>query len=96
MTGVKKKFTAELHSGHKQDALEVPFDPAKEWKIKPEQLWRGRRGFPVRAHVSDVTFDSSIVSRQRKFFLLLDREVVLSAGLTRGSLVRVTVEPAQG
>ena len=93
---MKKKFTAELHSGHKQDALEVPFDPAKEWKIKPPQLWRGRRGFPVRAHVPDIAFDSSIVSRQRKFFLLIDREVGLSAGSTRGSRVPVTLEPAQG
>jgi hypothetical protein len=29
----KKKFKGEVLSGHKEDAVEVPFDPAKEWGI---------------------------------------------------------------
>jgi hypothetical protein len=40
----KKKFKAELLSGHKEDAVEVPFDPATEWGIRAKPLWRGRRG----------------------------------------------------
>jgi hypothetical protein len=27
----KKNFKAEVISGHKEDAVEVPFDPALEW-----------------------------------------------------------------
>ena len=91
---MKKSFTAELLSGHKEDALEVPFDPAEEWNVQPVGLWRGRRGFRVKARVKGVAFDSSIVPRQRKFFLLIDREVVKSAGVALGSRIRVTLEPA--
>jgi hypothetical protein len=91
---MKKSFTGELLSGHKQDALEVPFDPAAEWKIQPQPLWRGRRGFRVRARVNGCSFDSSIVPRQKRFFLLIDPEIVESAGLAVGSRIRATVEPA--
>lgn len=91
---MKKSFTGELLSGHKQDALEVPFDPAAEWKIQPQPLWRGRRGFPVKARVKGFTFDSSILPRQKRFFLLIDPAVVESTGLVVGSRIRVTVEPA--
>lgn len=91
---MKKSFTAELLSGHKQEALEVPFDPAAEWNIQPQPLWRGRRGFRVKARVKGIAFDSSIVPRQRKFFLLIDSEVVKSAGLVAGAKVRATIQPA--
>jgi hypothetical protein len=91
---MKKSFTGELLSGHKDDALEVPFDPAADWKIQPPSLWRGRRGFLVKARVKGIAFDSSIVPRQKRFFLLIDREVVESTGLVVGSRVRVTIEPA--
>jgi len=91
---MKKSFTGELLSGHKQDALEVPFDPAMEWNIQPQPLWRGRRGFPVQARIKGFKFDSSIVPRQRRFFLLIDPDVVKSAGLVRGRLIKITVEPA--
>jgi hypothetical protein len=92
---MKKSFTAELLSGHKsQQALEVPFDPADEWRIEPQPLWRGRRGFKVKARVKGVAFESSIVPRQKRFYLLIDSEVVESAGLVNGSRIRATVEPA--
>jgi hypothetical protein len=90
----KKTFTSEVLSGHKQDALEVPFDPAQEWKLEPRPLWRGRRGFKVTASIKGFTFDSSIVPRQRQFFLLIDPEVVESAALVVGRRIRATVEPA--
>ena len=90
---MKRSFTAELLSGHKQDALEVPFDPAEAWNIEPQPLWRGRRGFPVKVLVKGIAFESSIVPRQRRFFLLIGSEVVKSAGLAVGSRIRATVEP---
>jgi hypothetical protein len=91
---MKKSFTAELLSGHKQDALEVPFDPAKEWQMQPQPLWRGRRGFPVKARIKGCAFESSIVPRQKRFFLLIDPVVAESRRLVIGNRIRVTVEPA--
>lgn len=92
---MKKSFTGELLSGHKQQhAVEVPFDPAAEWNIQPQALWRGRRGFPVKARVGRHAFESSIVPRQKRFFLLIDREVMDAAGLAVGEKIRATIEPA--
>jgi hypothetical protein len=34
----RERFKAELLSGHKVAAVEVPFDPAKQWAIPPKQL----------------------------------------------------------
>ena len=92
---MKKSFTGELLSGHKQNALEVPFDPAEEWDIQPQALWRGRRGFRVNARVRGHTFESSIVPRQKRFYLLIEREVVESAGLVVGEQIRVAIEPTR-
>lgn len=90
---MKRSFTAELVSGHKQDALEVPFNPAQEWDVQPEPLWRGRRGFRVKARLNGVAFNGSIVPRQKRFFLLIDPEVAESTGIVPGSRIRVMVEP---
>jgi hypothetical protein len=90
---MKKSFTAELLSGHKQDAFEVPFDPAEEWQIQPQPLWPGRHGFRVKVRVKGLSFNSSIVPRQKRFFLLIDPEVLEPANLLKGRHIRVTVEP---
>jgi hypothetical protein len=89
----QKKFRAEVLSGHKEDAVEVPFDPAKEWGIPPKPLWRGRRGHFVNATVNGFSFESSIVPRQKKFYLLINAEAAESAGVSEGGVVRVAVEP---
>jgi len=90
----RKTFEGELLSGHKQDALEVPFDPVQEWNVPPQPLWHGRRGFRVKAQVKGVAFDSTIVPRQKKFYLLIDPEVVKPTGIVVGSRIRVIVEPS--
>jgi hypothetical protein len=89
----KKRFKAEVLSGHKQDAVEVPFDPAREWRIPPKPLWRGRRGHLVNATVNDFSFASSIVPRQKKFYLLIDAEAAKAAGVSDGGILEVVVEP---
>jgi hypothetical protein len=89
----KKKFKAEVLSGHKEDAVEVPFDPAKEWGIPPKPLWRGRRGHSVNATVNGFSFESSIVPRQKRFYLLIDAEAEKAAGVSKGVVVQVAVEP---
>ena len=89
----KKRFKAEVLSGHKEDAIEVPFDPALEWGISPKSLWRGRRGHLVNATVNGFSFESSIVPRQKKFYLLIDAEAAKSTRVSEGALVQVAVEP---
>lgn len=90
----KKRFKAKLLSGHKESAVEVPFDPAEEWQIEPQPLWRGRRGHPVDAVINRVSFESAIVPRQKRFYLLIDGETAKSAGISTGGLVEVSVKPS--
>jgi len=94
MTGKKKKFKAKLLAGHKEDAVEVPFDPATEWGIPAKSLRRGRRGHSVNATVNGFSFESSIVPRQKKFYLLIDAEAKKAAGGSSGVVVQVAVEPS--
>lgn len=90
------RFKAEVLSGHKQDAVEVPFDPAKEWSLAPKPLWRGRRGFAVKAIMNGVRFESAIVPRQKKYYLLIDAEAGGAAKVSEGSAVDVVIEPDTG
>jgi hypothetical protein len=65
---MKKSFTGALLSGHKQNAVELPFNPAAEWKMEAQTLWRGRRAFPVRSRIKGHAFDNSIAPRQKDSF----------------------------
>ena len=87
----KKKFKAEVMSGHKEAAVEVPFNPEAEWGIPPKPLWRGRRGHCVNATVNGFSFEGSIVPRQKKFFMLIDAEAAKSAGVGAGDVVEVFI-----
>ena len=89
-----RKFKAEVLSGHKENAVEVPFDPAQVWGLPPGPLWRGRRGHLVDATVNGFSFAGSIVPRQKKFYLLIDAKAKKAAGLRMGDVVRVEVEPS--
>ena len=88
------RFEAELLSGHKGAAVEVPFDPAARWAVDAVPLWRGRRGFPVEAVLDGVPFASAIVPRMRRHFLLVDDEVCARARARIGAVVKVAVRPA--
>jgi hypothetical protein len=89
----KQKVIGELLPGHKGAAVEVPFDPEEKWAIKPRALWPGRRGHTVRAELNGVRFGSCIVTRSRKFWILIDEEVQKKAGVSVGDTVRFSVEP---
>jgi uncharacterized protein DUF1905 len=80
-------------AGHKEHALEVPFDPSLIWNLDPKPLWRGRRGFEVECKLKGLAFESFIVPRQKKFFMLVDDAVMKSADLRIGELVKVVVGP---
>ena len=90
----KKNFKAELQPGHKDDAVQVPFNPADVWGLIPEPLWRGRKGHRVRATLNGFPFETFIVPRQRKFFLMVEPDVKEQARVGVGDVVAVTVTPA--
>ena len=92
----KKRFQAEIQAGHKDDAVEVPFDPADVWGLPPQPLWRGRRGHAVQGTLNGSRFEESfIVPRQKKFFMVLDRDLQQAAGVSAGDSVKLVVEPKQ-
>jgi len=90
----KKRFKAELLAGHKGCAVEVPFDPEQQWAIQPRQLWKGRHGHSVQADLNGARFETFIVPRSKKFFMLVNDELLKAAGLSIGDTVNVTVQPA--
>jgi hypothetical protein len=94
LLALKKKFKAHLQSGHQEDAVEVPFDPAKTWGIAPGPLWRGRKGYRVLATLNGISFAGFVVSRQQKYFMLVDEDVKQEAGVAVGDIVTVTIIPA--
>jgi hypothetical protein len=90
---MKKRFKAQLQSGHQEDAVEVPFDPAVVWSIASGPLWRGRKGHRVMATLNGASFEGFVVSRQRRSFLLVDDDIKQAAGVTVGDIVTVTLAP---
>jgi hypothetical protein len=47
----------------------------------------------VNATVNGFSFESSIVPRQKKFYLLIDAKAAKAAGVSNGARVGVVVEP---
>lgn len=87
-------FQAVLLGGHKENAVKVPFDPGSRWNVAAQPLRPGRRGFPVRASLNGKAFDSAIVPRSRKFWLLVPGEISESAGVSVGGSGVFSVAPA--
>lgn len=88
-----ESFQAELLSGHKENAAQVPFDPSAAWSMQTQQLWPGRRGFPVLATLNQLAFESAIVARSKKFWLLVPTAISDSAHISVGSVGTFTVAP---
>ena len=74
------RFRGVVLAGHKQNAIEVPFDPGTKWSITTQAIRAGRRGYAVRAQINGKPFDSFVVARSKKFWLLLPAEVEAKAG----------------
>ena len=89
----RKRFKAELRSGHKENAIEMPFDPAKAWGIPVKPLLRGRRGHRVQVSLNGFSFESVIVPRSGKFFLLVEEDIRKAAGVSVGEIVDAVVGP---
>ena len=89
-----KKFKAEVLSGHKEDhAVEVPFNPAWAWGTDAKPLWRGRKGHEVKGKLNGCAFESFIVPRANKFWMLIDEGLKRKARVSVGDVVNVSVEP---
>lgn len=89
----KKQFTAEVLTGHKGDAVEVPFNPSEVWGLPPRPIWRGRRGHPVSGTLNGFPFaESFIVPRSQKFFMIIDKDMEREAGVSAGDTVRLRIE----
>lgn len=92
----KKQFTAEILTGHKDNAVEVPFNPAEVWGLSPQPIWRGRRGHAVSGTLNGFRFDEGfIVPRAKKFFLIIDKDMSSAAGVGVGDKVRISVVPTK-
>ncbi len=88
------QFNATIVSGHKEDAVEVPFDPAERWGSVARSLRPGRRGHAVRGTLGKTPFESAIVARSRRFWLLLPAALEDRAGVTSGDEVHISISPA--
>ncbi len=88
-----ERFSAVVLSGHKGLAFEVPFDPGSRWSVAPVSLRAGRRGYRVCGTVNGKRFESAIVSRARRHFVLVTAEMEKSARLREGSAVRASIRP---
>jgi hypothetical protein len=86
-----KKFKAEVLSGHKENAVEVPFDPSEVWGVNPQPVRFGRRGHKVKGSLNGQKFEGFVVPRQKKFYLLIDEALELGAGVAAGDVVEVAL-----
>ncbi|MEO6687618.1 MAG: DUF1905 domain-containing protein [Dokdonella sp.] len=82
-----------LLAGHKGAAIEVPFDPAERWRTPPVRLHTGRRGHRVSARLADIEFETAIVPRAGRFFVLVDAQTCMAAGVVIGDEIDVTLQP---
>jgi len=87
------RFRGVVLAGHKGNAIEVPFDPGTKWPIKTQAIRAGRRGYAVRAQINGTPFDSFVVTRSKKFWLLLPTQAEANAGIGIGDETAVTLQP---
>ena len=96
----KQKFEAELISGHKGDALIVPFDPEETWGISPKpvttRLFGKRPGHLVSGTLNGHPFGGWIGHRWGRFFILVDEDLQRAAKVAVGDTVAVEVAPMSG
>lgn len=91
-----KRFKAAILPGHKDDAVEVPFNPTEVWGMPAQPIWRGRKGHPVSGTLNRTRFEESfIVPRAKKFFLMIDKEMMRDAGVSVGDSVSIAVKPKE-
>ena len=94
MTTKVRKFRALVQQGHKGCAVEVPFEPIAAWgELPTEPVYQRVRGVPVRGKAGAASFESWIIFRWKKHFLLLAEEVLNAAGVRAGEELQRAVQP---
>jgi hypothetical protein len=90
----KARFETELVLGHKGvTVVIVPFDPEQIWDRKPVRLAGTRDGWPVKGTLDGVPFVGYVGNRWRRFFIIIDPEARVAAGVSVGATVSIAVEP---
>jgi len=92
----RERFAAVVLEGHKGLAFELPFDPKERWGLSEESLWPGRRGYRVKGSIGKKRFESAVVPRSRRFWVLVTDAMRKAGRLRAGSEVAVVVEPLDG
>lgn len=82
--------------GHKDAAVLVPFDPAERFGAEAVPLRRGRRGHRVRVTAGKLSFESEIVPRSKRFWLVLSASALRDLRLGPGDRIELSVEPLGG
>jgi predicted DNA-binding protein (MmcQ/YjbR family) len=88
-----ERFEAVLLTGHKGAAFEVPFDPEERWSVRSMPIRKGRRGILVSGTVNRIAFESVIVARSRRFYILIDHDVRERAGVNIGDSALLSIRP---
>jgi hypothetical protein len=94
---VTEPITVEsvLLTGRKGPAVDLPFNPEREWNVRMVRLSPGRRGYPVSAVLNRLQFTSAILCRRGCFFVLVDEATARKARVTPGDFVRIRVSPLE-
>lgn len=95
MSARVERWSGTVVSGHKEDAIEVPFDPGERRALAARPLRPGRRGWPVEATIATVSHvETAIIARAKRFWLLVPPDVAASGGFVAGDAVPVRVAPS--
>src|SRR5258706_13125679 len=90
----QQRFEAEILTGHKGDAVVVPFNPARVWDAKAAEVPRPWRvGYLVLGTLNGCPFEGWIGFRWGRFFMLVPRELQGAAGVSVGDEVQIVVGP---
>ena len=90
-----KSFKGVVQLGHKGCAVEIAFDPDKIWGVRPtETVYQRVKGVPVSGRLNRTAFDSWIIARWGKRFVLLSDDHLMAARVRPGDEVRIEVAPA--
>jgi Domain of unknown function (DUF1905) len=88
-----ERFKAILLEGHKDPAVEVPFDPATRWTVPTTRLGPGRHGHRVHGRLNGLEFESVVVPRGGAFFLIVPEELKAAAQLAPGDVAQLVLHP---
>ncbi len=86
-------FSVPVVTGHKEDAVEIPFDPGERWPLPEVTLGPRRKARGVWAVIGSHAFDGHVVTRSRRWWLLLPAALEMELGIAPGDQVTVAIGP---